>query len=854
MRSTSIHAGWEFSQVASSSFPDTKEDWTPCVVPTSVQAELLAAGKIPDPHRGLNEWKVQWIQEADWTFKTTFSASEDDLSALCADLVFEGLDTYCTIVLNDDIVARTDNMFMTHRLDVKGRLQHGNNTLELRFQSPIAASRAEQDKIGFRGGVWGGDSARLYSRKAQYGWGWDWGPIIMTIGPWRPIHLETYEFRIDELRIDTSLSGERYDQADLHVKTLAVKPHAPEGSRVAYSLETVDGLVVKQELVDHAVLPRWDLSHAVSPWWPRGYGQPTLYRMTVNVTDSKGQIVASTSQRVAFRSARVVQETLQDAPGMSFVFEVNGVRMFCGGSNWIPGDTLLTRMSADQYRAWVALAAEGNQNMLRVWGGGVYEHEALYDACDESGILVWQDFMFACGLYPSYPAFDDNVRAEATQAVTRLRTHPSVVIFAGNNEDYMLAEEKGIGYSGDADTSGQFPARYIYETLLPEVVSAHTNDIFYWRSSPYGGSSTRDLTVGDIHQWDVWHGNQAPWSEWDKLAGRFVSEFGMQGYPDLRTVDQYFTDERERANDYHPQSRVSAQHNKCGGAERRLQTYLIENFRHTLDMESYVYYTQIMQAICVATAYRLWRRNWKGRGKEYTAGALVWQLNDCWPVASWAIVDCNMIPKPVYYAIARELKPFTVGMARKENKVQSDPGRPSVLTITSEIQLWACNSSLSPKPVTVDLDFWDLERGLVGRNSHNVTLAPNAATEVWAGEVLGDDQRASDADAPRPIIVGARLLDVDGNLLSEYADWPEPYKFLTFPDPGISITVDGEAVNVSVEKPVKALVFDVEGEPCRWSDNGIDVIPGHPQTVLARGLGTRTVKATYMGTNGTVKL
>jgi beta-mannosidase len=622
------------------------------------------------------------INEADWSFRTEFETPAK-LQAQ-TDLMFEGLDTYCKVLLNGEEILNAHNMFLSHRVSVNGKLAPAGekNKLELRFSAPFLEAKAEEAANGGKMTLWNGDSCRLYSRKAQYGWGWDWGPIIMTVGPWKDVVLETYDYRIDNVRINADVvktggfeAGAEvvgnpadgvYEKCTLEVAGYDVFPAAPEGSQVIYTLTDSDG-DCKLQVGSHE--SSWELGNSVKPWYPINYGEQPLYSLQVSLRSAEGETLAFTRQRVAFRHVEVIQEPLPEdvGGGSTFLFEVNGIRIFCGGSNWIPADNYLTEISADRYRAWVELLIAGNQNMLRVWGGGIYEVEELYNICDERGVLVWQDFMFGCGLYPSYPELNSSVKVEAEQAVARLRSHPSVVIFAGNNEDYQVAESQNVvdynDKSGDYMHT-KFPARHIYEVLLPEVVHRLSN-IFYWPSSPYGGKSSGDLTVGDVHQWNVWHGTQEPWANWDKLAGRFVSEFGMQGYPNIRTVNEWFDGDEQRKKEFFPQSRVSVNHNKADGFERRLELYLMENFRHAFDMESYVYYTQAMQAETLAAAYRLWRRNWKGRGKELTSGALVWQINDCWPCVSWAICDYYLRPKPAFYAIAREMRPYTVGVSRE---------------------------------------------------------------------------------------------------------------------------------------------------------------------------------------------
>lgn len=792
--------------------------------------------------------RLTWagIGEADWAFKTTFAATPEQLAAGNADLVFEGLDTYCTVTLNGEELAVTDNMFVSHRLNVVGKLK-ASNELVLKFDAPVLRAKLEEKNNGGKMTLWNGDSSRLYSRKAQYGWGWDWGPIIMTVGPWRPIYLETYEYRIDNLRVDTDVSGDKYDQATLAVRELDILPAPPAEFKVAYTLTASDGSVVKQAVASGSEFPNWELGpNDVQAWYPINYGAQPLYSLEVAVLDSAGASLATTKQRVAFRHVQIVQEALP-TEGSSFLFEVNGVRIFCGGSNWIPADNYLTEVSEQRYKDWIDLFISGNQNMLRVWGGGIYEEEVLYDYCDEKGVLVWQDFMFGCGLYPSYPALNTCVKNEAEQAVARLRAHPSVVIFAGNNEDYQVAESQGVvdydDNSGDYMHT-KFPARHIYEVLLPEVVNRLSN-VFYWPSSPFGGKTSGDLTVGDVHQWNVWHGTQEPWSNWDKLAGRFVSEFGMQGYPSMRTVREWFAPGEE--DQCFPQSRISVNHNKADGFERRLELYLMENFRHAFDMESYVYYTQAMQAETLGAAYRLWRRNWKGRGKEFTSGALVWQINDCWPCVSWAICDYYLRPKPAFYAIARELRPFTVGMARKEVKTMQDEMTLNNFTLESELELWGCNATLEAKEATVELVSYDLDVGEVDRRTFDVTLAPNASTEVWKGTVPGQPTRTLLSQVARPIVVQARLLAKDGEVLARYSNWPEPWKYLTFPDPNLQITVENDTVTIKVDKPIKGLALEVEGDEAKWSDQALDMFPGDVQVVTAKGLNGRKVVSRYIG-------
>ncbi|KDR83785.1 hypothetical protein GALMADRAFT_133195 [Galerina marginata CBS 339.88] len=843
---------WSFTQVGGGD--GTKEDeWLDVSsFPTTVHVELLKLKRIPDPFIGLHEWDVQWVGEAEWDFKASLDVTESELASANVDLVFEGLDTFASVKLNGEVILQSENQFISHRVPVKSKLKAGPNDLVLHFESAFLKGR-DIEKSHEKYALWNGDSSRLHVRKAQYNYGWDWGPILMTVGPWKPIRFETYQNRITDLDVRSEIS----EALEVKLSATFTFSEKTPGS-ASFVLKNADGTVeassnripidAGQANVDF----EWHAGQ-LQLWYPVGYGAQPIYTVEVTLTDPNGNLLDSRSEKIAFRRALVVQDKLIDQEGLTFLFEINNVRVFCGGSNWIPADSFLTTMTAERYRAWLQLLVDGNQNMIRVWGGGIYEYDDFYSICDELGILVWQDFMFGCGQYPAYDSFLSSVREEAIQNVKRLRHHPSVVIFAGNNEDYQVAESLKLELDYNDEKSDfrdtNFPARHIYERVLPAVVGQYSN-IFYHRASPYSGQGkpTTDRTLGDLHQWNVWHGSQEPWHNWDILSGRFVSEFGMQGYPDIRTVDYWVggnTAER------FPQSRTNNNHNKADGFERRLELYLMENFKHAFDIESYVYYTQVMQAETLASAYRLWRRNWAGRGREYTAGALVWQINDCWPVTSWAIVDYFLRPKPAYFTVARELRPFTVGMTRKDNQIFANERSAADFTIETVLEIWGANSTISDKTVTLEVSSFDLESDWTDKWDKEVVLAANSSTELFKGKVPGQPDRKKQSDLPKTIIVSARLLDGE-KVLGRYSNWPEPFKFIHFPpvkDLGLEARVgaDGESVTLSTKKPIKGIVLDVDGDEVKWSDQAIDLVPGDPQIVNTVGLKGREVKLRFLG-------
>ncbi|KAF8529175.1 glycoside hydrolase family 2 protein [Hysterangium stoloniferum] len=846
---TEINTNWEFTQLSGGKFTE----WTPVSqVPTSVHVELINAGKIPNPFIGQNEWDVQWIGESDWAFRSTFILTAGDLIDPNADLVFEGLDTYAVVQLNGHKILDASNMFVPYRVPVKNHLRAGSNELLLTFPSTYLKGKYLEKKHGTFN-LWNGDSSRLHIRKAQYNYGWDWGPILMTMGPWRPVFLHTYKARITDLRIQVDVS----ETLDTTISISIVVTY-PTGI-CSISIKDQHGVIVRNAdlpVRDGEVLTQFNSAKGeFDLWYPVGYGKQPLYTVEVVINDENARLLDSKMQRIGIRRARVVQDVLVGAEGRTFLFEINNIRIFCGGSNWIPADSFLTSITPDVYKAWLQLLVDGNQNMIRVWGGGIYEADIFYDTCDELGILVWQDFMFACGQYPAYDSFLKEVTAEAEANVKRLRNHPSLVIFAGNNEDYQLAESLNLTLDYSDETSDfkktNFPGRHIYERVLPEITN-RLSDIYYHRGSPYSGygKDTTDRTFGCVRTNIVLKGTQEPWQNWDILSGRFVSEFGMEGFPNMRTVDYWLDGNKEER---HPQSRTMDVHNKAANWQRRLEGYLIENFKHAFDIESYVYYTQIMQAETLASAYRLWRREWRGHGKEYCAGALVWQINDCWPVTSWAIIDYFLRPKPAYYAIARELCPYTVGVTRKDKKTFKDESTAAFFTIDTVIEIWGTNKTLEDKEATLDVTVFNLDDPTWREHrTDKIILKANSSTEFFVGSLPGQTQRTTLSENAKPIIVSVRLIDESGVILGRHSNWPEPYKFINFPNPrdlGFKITVDadGESVQLSTDRPIKGIVLDVDGEDVQWSDQAIDLVPDDPQTVKAVGLEGRTVKARYLG-------
>ncbi|KAJ1326169.1 beta-mannosidase [Microdochium nivale] len=836
-----IRDKWQFKR----NDEDDQEFLSVSQFPTQVHLDLLHHKKIPDPNIGKNELDVQWVGEAEWVYKTSFAAPEVHTGEKAV-LAFEGLDTFATVTLNGQVILETDNMFVPERVEVTRLLKSGSQENDLIIHFASASERGQQLVDKHPDHTWvcaNGDVSRLPVRKAQYHWGWDWGPKLLTAGPWRPISLEVYSARISdlytEIKVDDSLKS-----ANVVVQAVI----EGEASAVRFDA-SIDGQVIASETVRIS-----DNTHATTAfavrnprlWWPKGYGEQPLYTVKATLLGPDDTKFDTATKRIGLRKAEVIQRPLSDGnPGSSFFFKINNESMFCGGSNWIPSDNFICRISDERYYDWMKLVANGNQVMLRVWAGGIYEQEALYDACDEMGILVWQDFMFGCGNYPAFPEFLESVKREAVENIKLLRHHPSIVIWAGNNEDYQIAEDNKLTCNWeDKDPQSwlktNFPARYIYELLLPSVCKEMIPGTFYHPGSPWGApKQSDDLTVGDVHQWNIWHGSQSRYQEAVKLTGRFISEFGMEAFPSVKTIDSYLPLGKDDPDRY-PQSATVDFHNKADGHERRLALYLVENMRYTVaSMEDYVYSTQLMQAECLSSCYRIWRREWAGVGKERCAGVLVWQINDCWPVTSWAICDYYLRPKHAYHAIARELRPITIGLERTvmERQRNGNLGRPEHLT---QFRVWGSNLTLRSEMLFCTIRYWVIKTGEelpAPKLSTSCILRPNQSTEIAIID-FDDAIRAKEDKESAQIVVGAYLTAQNGTQIARYIDWPQPLKYVHFAEPKkleAKLSDDLKSIEVSAEVPVKGVALDCEDDGVKLLDNLVDIVPGEKVKIGVQG-------------------
>ncbi|KAK8085836.1 glycoside hydrolase [Apiospora hydei] len=863
--------GWSFKQGARSSDAEWLEAGDP---PTEIHRDLERHGKAPDYRQDLNELAVRWIGDETWTYRTAFRRPEESQEGLGVKAVlnFEGLDTFASVYLNDELVLASDNMFIQHRVEVALKEE---NELEIVFESArLKGLELVKQHPEHRFIVHQTEISRGPVRKAQYHWGWDWGPIIMTCGPTKPVALETYTCRLEGLRVVYELlddlnevKGKVQVECEGVEGELYVELVNNQTGKVEWSTTELQQIRSQTGRATSLYRAPFKLEDAVQLWWPRGYGPQSLY--TVNAIVRSGpHILHRITQTTGFRHVELVQAP--DSHGQSFYFRINHVDIFVGGSCWIPLDNDPSRHhsseSSSSYADWIRLAAEGNQTMVRVWGGGVYEPAAFYAAADALGVLVWQDFMFACANYPAHPAYLASVELEARQNVRWLRHHPSIVIWAGNNEDYQIVERYGLQYdpTDDDDKTNpekwletDFPARYIYEHLLPKVIESEKVGVPYHPSSPFGnGKSTVlkvDPTIGDVHQWNVWHGTMEPYQKLSEMGGRFVSEFGMEAYPHLETLEKCIT----RKEDRYPGSMAMDFRNKAIGHSRRLVSYVTENFRLRQDLEGFAHLTQVVQADAVGGAYKAWRRQWGTKGHRKCGGVLVWQLNDCWPTVSWAVVDYHGVPKPAYYAIKRAMQPIAVGVQRRFRDWTVKPADGELWQRdTSHIDMrrlweddvrfdaWVSGNGqkgvwmgrLTVKFISVKTGKQvaePIEVGISSQTNDCIQLINDA--RVQSKCIKQDSREPYNPSQSDPFVIYARLHTADDQLISSDCSWPDPIKYLDFSaDRGVNIAYseDKSTAVVTAEKPVKCFVFSEVAELAGpLSDNGFDIMPGEKYEV-----------------------
>ena len=718
--------------------PHNQLPWLPASVPGHVHLDLQRAGVIADPFRRLHERGVAWVDESDWEYETAFHV--DGPAPACAFLRFLGLDTVATVMLNGELLGETDNMFVPHEFDVAGRLHagegaDGDNTLRVLFMSARRVGDARHAAWGAAGQDtapyhWDNYGGRAFVRKAQYMFGWDWGPVLRSAGLWRPVELVTVPVaRLRDWKHDVAFTddGKAIVTVTADVERSAVNAELPLAFDVGVTgLSNIEGINGFDVLSDGETVsvPAGTGTHSISAkivihnprlWWPNGVTSvsdngPTLYELGLTLRAGDGAHVSDDYVRIGLRTIELVQEPDADGAGEGFKFCVNGHDLFVKGANWIPEDSFPSRLENeaerdlfpddDRVKTRILQAKNAGFNMLRVWGGGLYESEHFYDLCDAHGILVWQDFPYACAYYPDDEAAQEVARTEAVAAVKRIRNHASLALWCGNNENQMM---------WDANWTGHRPPRLlgdpIYHEVLPSVVAELDAKTPYWPTSPFGGPEANSDTHGDCHNWDVWHG-RGDWTNYTENDARFCSEFGFAASCSLAAWDTVLD-----TADRHPQSAAVRWHDKTRKGYDVYLGYIAIHYPAPQTLEDLVFYSQLNQRDALSYGIEHYRRR-----KGHCWGTLFWQINDCWPVQSWSVIDSLGEPKAAYFGAKRFYAPVLVSLVRD--------GQTAHVHMVND-HLHALSGQL-----TVTTETFDSEVLLT--ETHSVSVGANGAEQVAA--------------------------------------------------------------------------------------------------------------------------
>lgn len=785
------------------------QTWHSAHVPGSVYADLMADGTMPDPFWRENELDAFERMKKDYVYQRTFTVSEAQLAHAHVELVCEGLDTLAHVSLNGREIAFADNMHITWVWDVKEQLHAGENTLEIRFDSPIlyCAKKAEEAP------GWESSDATpgfRHLRKAHCMFGWDWGPRLPDAGIWRPIFLRTW----DTARLENALMLQAHHDG---VVDVTIRPEIAGESAWSAEITAPDGEVL--------TLPETTATEQVITiehpqlWWPNGLGKQPLYRVTVRLATGDTRM-----WRIGLRTMTVSRE--KDEWGEEFCHVVNGMKVFAMGADYIPEDNILARVTPERTRRLLEDCKAANFNAIRVWGGGYYPDDAFYDICDELGLLVWQDLMYACAFYDLTPDFERSIRVETQQNVARLRHHASLALICGNNEMEMFMA--GANSALINHRTWEFVPTYphhitdyvkMFEYILPAIVKETAPQTYWWPASPSSGGNfdaPNDENRGDNHYWDVWHGEK-PFTEYRKFFFRYASEFGFQSFPCLKSVKQFTL-----PDDRNIFSRVMERHQRNQAANGKILSYLSQTFRYPNSFDDLLYASQLMQAEAIRYGVEHWRRN---RGR--CMGAIIWQLNDIWPVASWASIDYYGRWKALHYAAKRFFAPVMIS-AEEEGELSQNPkiNEYHPAPLKKSFRLNVCNETL--RDVTGEV-VWALrtpDGAIVRQNQQTLTIP--AMSAKWLDKV-----DCADASLTGHYVSFAFV--VDNVALSEGTCIFCAPKHFEFVDPRLTVETRGDTLVVTSHAYAKQVWLESEDADLLLDDNAFDMNPGTKVVRVLRG-------------------
>ncbi len=787
-----LAGAWQFRQTGTTG-------WLPASVPGGVHTDLLALGFIPDPFIGDNEARVQWVAEADWEYQLNFGVEAGLLKQIHIELVCDGLDTLAELSLNGEVLGKTENMFRQYRFDLKPLLKEVGNTLLVKFASPVrycAERQAEEPMVGVSQALPGGP----HLRKAPCQFGWDWGPQLPPIGIWKSIRLEAWS----EAKLEDVHLRQTHTEGRVLISAQLVTSQPADGCLARLEVISPDGVqVYRSETLVEANTAHLEVElENPQLWWPNGYGKQPLYSVKVRL-EKDAVILDQRDYRLGLRTIDLIQEP--DQWGQSFKFAVNGVTIFAKGSNWIPADSFPTRVTRQQLEKILGDAVLVHQNMLRVWGGGFYESEDFYDLCDQYGILVWQDFIFSCSMYPlGVASFLENIKEEVLQNLRRLRHRTSLALWCGNNE----MEEGWVDWQWDKSKFGYLEEVYdrFFHHQLKEWCLSEDPDRSYWPSSPSSGTPFQNPNGqerGDAHYWQVWHGRQ-PFSAYRQQFPRFMSEFGFQSLPPMPTVHSY----ADQA-DLNMTSYIMERHQKNQRGNELIVSQMLDQYRLPKDFEALDYLSMVLQANGIRYGVEHWRRN-----SHRVAGTLYWQLNDCWPVASWSSVDYFGRWKGLQYAARHFYAPVLLS-------VEDEGLRQKVLITNDNLE-----------------QFSGLVRVRVESLTGEVFFSTEYPVEVAAQSVIPvcdlDCSAYVGADLLRETFFLAELWQGD-QFVDRKTAFFAPVKHLSLPDPRLSATVETIGDEVRVNLTAESLALQVElsfaGLDCVFSDNYFDLPANTPVSI-----------------------
>ncbi len=811
--------GWQFRQVAAA---QGESGWLPATVPGDVHLDLLANKKIPDPFVRDNEAKLQWIEQESWEYRLSFDVTPALLKRANVDLVFDGLDGAAEVSLNGVKVLSAGNSFRVWRVPAKSHLHAGKNQLLVTFPSPIKAA-AELAA----GDPWQPKTktdAKTYLRKPAYEYGWDWGPRFVTSGIWKAVRLEAW----DHARIADFVIHQRDVSKDVAHLDAEVEIDAATATTTYVSVSywgSGEPLAGKAPTVSvpvtlHAGRNIIDLPIEIRQpklWFPAGYGDQTLYDFVVNVVTSNSKMLESRKVAAGLRSVALHREL--DKWGRSFEFIVNGIPVFAKGADVIPFDSFPNRVKTVDYRRILQSARDANMNMIRHWGGGYYETDEFYSICDELGIMVWQDFMFGNDWQPGTYAFKQNVEAEAEDQVRRLRNHPSIVLWSGNNETESALQWAGRP-SFPAEVKFQMWQDYltVFSGILPRVVARLNPETPYWPSSPSADYEplSDHYQSGDAHIWDVWHG-RVPFSTYETHHARFVTEYGFQSFPEMRTVEA-FTEPEDRANIFTP---VMLAHQKNNEGNDIIHNYLLKDYAEPKDFASFLYVSQILQAEGIKIGAEHFRRS-----RPETMGSIFWQLNDCWPVASWSSIDYFGRWKALQYYARRFYAPVLVSPHVEDGAVK----------------VYIVSDKVKAEAAVLRARLMDFDGKVLLEEATTVDVAP-LASQVYLDWPLKKLTDAGAADTSRVFVVadlqvgGATDYAMNGKTISRNIVYLAPTKGVHLKPAQLKVETSGVkgSYKIRITSPVLArdVYLSFGTLDAQLSDNYFDLLPGETVEITA---------------------